>query len=68
MGKSSPIPENDGKIILKSVKLTEPLVKPEIKDAVVPSEIHRSEPEPAKKTIITKIIDQLKKLKDELFK
>lgn len=66
MRKSFVKPNNEEKIILKSVKLAQPLVKPEIKEAVVPSEIHRSEP--AKKTIITKIIDQLKKIKDELFK
>lgn len=65
MRKSFVTPEDEGKLVLKSIKLTEPLVKPEIKEAVIPSEINVSEP--AKKTILTKIMDQLKKLKDELF-
>ncbi|MBT2620140.1 MULTISPECIES: hypothetical protein [Chryseobacterium] len=53
-------------IVLKSVKLTQPLVKPEIKEAVVPVEQHISEH--TKKTITTKLIDKLKKIRDELFK
>ena len=65
MKKSFIAPEDDGKLVLKSIKLTEPLVKPEIKEAVIPSEINVSEP--AKKTILTKLMNQLKKLKNELF-
>lgn len=57
--------DDGGKLVLKSVKLTQPLVKPEIKEAVIPAEINVSEP--AKKNIITKLIEKLKKLKDELF-
>ncbi|MCS3528668.1 hypothetical protein [Chryseobacterium sp. JUb7] len=57
--------DDGGKLVLKSVKLTQPLVKPEIKEAVIPAEINVSEP--AKKNIIIKLIEKLKKLKDELF-
>jgi hypothetical protein len=53
--------DNGGKLVLKSVKLTEPLVKPEIKEAVIPAEVHTSGS--SKKTIFTKLIDQLKKIK-----
>jgi hypothetical protein len=53
--------DNGEKLVLKSVKLTQPLVKPEIKEAVIPAEVHVSEP--VKKSIITKIINQLKKIK-----
>lgn len=56
--------EGEG-VVLKSIKLTEPLVKPEIKEAVVPVEQHVSEH--TKKNIKTKLIDQLKKIRDELF-
>jgi hypothetical protein len=47
--------------VLKSVKLKEPLVKAEIKEAIVPAEIHTSEP--SKKPIFTKLIEQLKRIK-----
>ncbi|WP_139176708.1 hypothetical protein [Chryseobacterium wanjuense] len=53
--------DNGGKLVLKSVKLTEPLVKPEIKEAVIPAEVHTSES--SKKSILTKLIDQLKKIR-----
>ena len=65
MRKNFITPEEEGKLVLKSIKLTEPLVKPEIKEAVIPAEKHVSEP--VKKTIITKLINQIKKLRDELF-
>jgi hypothetical protein len=66
MGKNFFMDDNDEKLVLKSIKLEEPLIKPDIKEGVVPVEKHISEP--AKKNIITKLIDQLKKIKDELFK
>jgi len=50
-----------GKLVLKSVKLTQPLVKPETKEAVIPAEINVSEP--VKRNIITKLIEKLKKIK-----
>ncbi|GEM_PF-1209796 len=50
-----------GKLVLKSVKLTQPLVKTEIKEAVIPAEINVSEP--VKRNIITKLIEKLKKIK-----
>jgi hypothetical protein len=57
--------DHGGGIVLKSIKLEEPLVKPEIKEAIVPVEQHVSEHR--KKTITTKLIDKLKKIRDELF-
>ncbi|MGH1518141.1 hypothetical protein [Chryseobacterium sp. JK1] len=48
----------EGKLVLKSVKLTQPLIKPEIKEAVITSE--KSEEHPEKKTIITQLINKLK--------
>ncbi|CAH0170072.1 hypothetical protein [Chryseobacterium sp. Bi04] len=50
--------DHGGKLVLKSIKLTQPLVKPEIKEAVIPS----AEPEvqPKKKTIITQLIEKIK--------
>lgn len=53
--------DHEGKLVLKSVKLAEPLVKAEIKEAIVPAEIHTSEP--SKKPIFTKLIEQLKRIK-----
>ncbi|CAM3125991.1 hypothetical protein DRF59_18165 [Chryseobacterium flavum] len=61
MKKSFVTADNEGKLILKSVKLTQPLVKPEIKDAVLPTEIHTGES--AKKSILTKLINQLKRIR-----
>lgn len=58
--------DHEGGLVLKSIKLAEPLVKPEIKEAVIPVEQHVSEH--TKKTIITKLTDKLKKIRDELFK
>ncbi|MEY8760532.1 hypothetical protein [Chryseobacterium tongliaoense] len=59
--------KEDEKIVLKSIKLTEPLVKPDIQEAVIAAE--ETEPDrPIKKNITTKLIDKLKKIKDELFK
>lgn len=58
MKKSFITADSGGKLVLKSVKLTQPLVKPEIKEAIIPS----ANPEVApKKTIITQLIDKLKK-------
>lgn len=60
--KSNFIPaDHEGKWILKSIKLTEPLVKPEIKEAVTPAEVHTSGS--SKKSIFTKLIEQLKRIK-----
>ncbi|ALR30041.1 MULTISPECIES: hypothetical protein [Chryseobacterium] len=61
MKKNFISPDNEGKLVLKSVKLTEPLVKPEIKEAVIPAEVHTSGS--SKKSIFKKLIDQLKKIK-----
>lgn len=66
MAKKTITDDDEGKLVLKSIKLTQPLVKPEIKEAVLPVERHISEP--VKETIITRLIHQLKKIKDELFK
>jgi hypothetical protein len=50
--------EHEGKLVLKSVKLTQPLVKPEIKEAIM----YSGEPEEQteKKTIITQLINKFK--------
>ncbi|WP_027381239.1 hypothetical protein [Chryseobacterium daeguense] len=61
MGKNSNSADNGEKLVLKSVKLTEPLIKPEIKEAVIPAEIHTSGS--SKKSIFKKLIEQLKKIK-----
>lgn len=52
---------HEGKLVLKPVRLTEPLVKPEIIEAVAPAEVHTSGS--SKKSIFTKLTDQLKKIK-----
>lgn len=56
----------DGKLVLKSIKLAEPLVKPKIEEAVIPVE------EPRKggsgKPITMQITDKLKKIGNGLFK
>ncbi|GEJ44731.1 MULTISPECIES: hypothetical protein [unclassified Chryseobacterium] len=58
MRKSFITADHGGKLVLKSVKLTQPLVKPEIKEAVIPSvEI---EVNPKKKTIITQLFEKIK--------
>nr|WP_315034160.1 hypothetical protein [uncultured Chryseobacterium sp.] len=59
MKKSFITADREGKFVLKSVKLTQPLVKPEIKEAVIPSGL--SEVTSEKKLIITQLIDKLKK-------
>jgi len=58
MKKSFITADHEGKLVLKSIKLTQPLVKPEIKEAVIPSE--ESEVTTEKKTIITQLIDKFK--------
>lgn len=50
--------DQGGKLVLKSVKLTQPLVKPEIKEAVIPSV--ETEINPKKKTIIAQLIEKIK--------
>ncbi|WP_034670059.1 hypothetical protein [Chryseobacterium populi] len=59
--------KEDEKIVLKSIKLTEPLVKPDIQEAVIAAE-ETGPGRPIEKNITTKLIDKLKKIKDELFK
>ncbi|WP_080779890.1 hypothetical protein [Chryseobacterium phocaeense] len=56
----------DGKLVLKSIKLAQPLVKPKIEEAVIPSEKPESD-KPAK-TITMQITDKLKKIGNGLFK
>ncbi|UKB81013.1 hypothetical protein [Chryseobacterium sp. MEBOG07] len=58
MRKSFITADHGGKLVLKSVKLTQPLVKPEIKEAVISSE--ESEENPKKKTIIAQLIEKIK--------
>ncbi|PWN72325.1 hypothetical protein C1631_006925 [Chryseobacterium phosphatilyticum] len=58
MKKSFITADHGGELVLKSIKLTQPLIKPEIKEAVIPSV--ESEVTPKKKTIITQLIDKLK--------
>ncbi|ASK30005.1 hypothetical protein CEY12_07735 [Chryseobacterium sp. T16E-39] len=65
MKRNFTVTDHGGGVVLKSIKLTEPLVKPEIKEAVVPVEQHVSEH--TKKNIATKLIEKLKKIRDELF-
>ncbi|MBK1897326.1 hypothetical protein [Chryseobacterium paridis] len=65
MKRNFTVADHGGGVVLKSIKLEEPLVKPEIKEAVVPVEQHISEH--VKKTITTKLIEKLKKIRDELF-
>jgi len=58
MRKSFITADHEGKLVLKSVKLTQPLVKPEIKEAVIPSvepEVNRK-----KKTIISQLLEKIK--------
>ncbi|MDH6250313.1 hypothetical protein M2347_000040 [Chryseobacterium sp. H1D6B] len=64
---SFPTDSDDGKLVLKSIKLAEPLVKPEIEEAIIPVEEINTD-QTKKKSITKKLIDQLKKIKDELFK
>ncbi|MCJ7932668.1 MAG: hypothetical protein MUW56_03270 [Chryseobacterium sp.] len=61
MGKSVITADQEGKLVLKSIKLTQPLIKPEIKEAVIPSE--EPEAQPVRKNIITRITEKLKKNK-----
>ena len=65
MKKNRTTADHEEALVLKSIKLAEPLVKPEIKEAVIPVEQHISEH--VKKTITTKLIEKLKKIRDELF-
>jgi hypothetical protein len=58
MRKSFITADHGGKLVLKSVKLTQPLVKPEIKEAVISSE--ESEENSKKKTIIAQLIEKIK--------
>ncbi|MCC3214859.1 MULTISPECIES: hypothetical protein [Chryseobacterium] len=58
MRKSFITADHGGKLVLKSVKLTQPLVKPEIKEAVIPSV--ETEGDPKKKTIIAQLIEKIK--------
>lgn len=58
MRKSFVTADQGGKLVLKSVKLTQPLVKPEIKEAVIPSV--ETEVNPKKKTIIAQLIEKIK--------
>jgi len=58
MRKSFMAADQGGKLVLKSVKLTQPLVKPEIKEAVIPSV--ETEINPKKKTIIAQLIEKIK--------
>ena len=50
--------DHGGKLVLKSVKLTQPLEKPEIKEAVISSV--ETEVNPRKKTIIAQLIEKIK--------
>ncbi|MDQ1854931.1 MULTISPECIES: hypothetical protein [unclassified Chryseobacterium] len=58
MRKSFVTADHGGKLVLKSVKLTQPLVKPEIKEAVISSV--ETEVNPRKKTIIAQLIEKIK--------
>ncbi|MDH5032414.1 MULTISPECIES: hypothetical protein [Chryseobacterium] len=58
MRKSSITADHGGKLVLKSVKLTQPLVKPEIKEAVISS--IETEVNPKKRTIIAQLIEKIK--------
>lgn len=58
MRKSFITANHGGKLVLKSVKLTQPLVKPEIKEAVISS--IETEVNPKKKTIIAQLIEKIK--------
>ncbi|WP_079242505.1 hypothetical protein [Chryseobacterium indologenes] len=58
MRKSFITADQGGKLVLKSVKLTQPLVKPEIKEAVIPSV--EAEVNSKKKTIIAQLIEKIK--------
>ncbi|WP_426479389.1 hypothetical protein ACP3T3_08055 [Chryseobacterium sp. CBSDS_008] len=58
MRKSFITADHGGKLVLKSVKLAQPLVKPEIKEAVIPS--GESEVHPKRKTIIVQLIEKIK--------
>lgn len=58
MRKSFVTADQGGKLVLKSVKLTQPLVKPEIKEAVIPSV--ETEINSKKKTIIAQLIEKIK--------
>ncbi|RXM39481.1 hypothetical protein BOQ62_11495 [Chryseobacterium sp. CH21] len=58
MRKSFITADHGGKLVLKSVKLAQPLVKPEIKEAVIHSD--DSEESPKKKTIIAQLIEKIK--------
>jgi len=58
MRKSFITADHGGKLVLKSVKLTQPLVKPEIKEAVIP--LAEPEVHPKRKTIIAQLIEKIK--------
>lgn len=56
----------DGKLVLKSIKLAQPLIKPKIEEAVIPAE--EPEKEGPGKTLSMQITDKLKKIGNGLFK
>ncbi|REC79392.1 hypothetical protein DRF60_06085 [Chryseobacterium elymi] len=56
----------DGKLVLKSIKLAQPLIKPKIEEAVIPAD--QPEQEEVKKPLAIQITDKLKKIGNGLFK
>ncbi|WP_292009113.1 hypothetical protein [Chryseobacterium sp.] len=57
------VPKSAGTTVLKTIKLTEPIVKPIIETSDLPSEVEK----PAS-NVITRLFNQLKNITYELFK
>jgi len=64
--KNLEVDGGDGKLVLKSIKLAQPLVKPKIEEAVIPAE--EPEQEEVRRPLVIQITDKLKKIGNGLFK